>query len=96
MNIRQGERFKVVCVLATSVGLLLSGVSSAQAAAKSMANCQVVMIPKTTDNPFYAAIHFGADQAATELKGKKVQFAGTAQADSQVSYTGNRDWSVEA
>jgi len=83
MKNRQGERFRVACIFATSIGLLIVGIPNGQAAAKTMANCQVVMIPKTTDNPFYAAIHFGADQAAKELKGEKVQFAGTAQADSQ-------------
>lgn len=77
------KRVRVLGVIVASLALTLSGTSLVSAAGKTMATCPVTMIPKTTDNPFFAAIHYGADQAAKELSGSKVNFTGTAQTDAQ-------------
>ncbi|WP_404437210.1 substrate-binding domain-containing protein [Microbacterium aerolatum] len=47
----------------------------------SLADCQLTMIPKNTDNPFFAAAAFGANEAAAELGGPEVNYTGTAQPD---------------
>ncbi len=48
---------------------------------KSLVDCQLTMIPKNTDNPFFAAAAYGANEAATELGGPEVNYTGTAQPD---------------
>ncbi|MCS5735013.1 substrate-binding domain-containing protein [Herbiconiux daphne] len=57
--------------------------TDSDAAAGSLADCDISLIPKSTDNPFFASIRVGADEAAAELGGKPVDFVGTAQADVQ-------------
>ena len=47
----------------------------------SLVDCQLTMIPKNTDNPFFAAAAFGANEAAAELGGPEVNYTGTAQPD---------------
>ena len=74
---------RTLVVLTAGLAMVLSGSLPSNAAPKTMANCLVTLIPKSTDNPFFAAIHHGADQAAKELKGKLVHFTGTAQSDAQ-------------
>jgi rhamnose transport system substrate-binding protein len=49
--------------------------------AKSLADCQMTMIPKNTDNPFFGAGAFGANEAVKEIGGDKVNYTGTAQPD---------------
>jgi len=49
----------------------------------SLEDCSISLIPKSTDNPFFASIHVGADEAAAELDGKPIDFVGSAQADVQ-------------
>jgi rhamnose transport system substrate-binding protein len=83
MSSFKSKRIRVISAIVASLALTLTGTAFASAAGKTMANCPVTLIPKTTDNPFFAAIHYGADQAATELSGKKVNFTGTAQTDAQ-------------
>jgi rhamnose transport system substrate-binding protein len=39
------------------------------------------MIPKNTDNPFFGAAAYGANEAAANMGGKKVNYTGTAQPD---------------
>ncbi|MDA8317011.1 MAG: substrate-binding domain-containing protein [Actinomycetota bacterium] len=51
------------------------------ATGKSIKDCSITMIPKTTDNPYFTAIEFGANKAAAELGGKNVDFVGSPQAD---------------
>jgi rhamnose transport system substrate-binding protein len=48
---------------------------------KSLKDCTMTMIPKNTDNPFFAAGAYGADEAATDMGGKKINYTGTAQPD---------------
>lgn len=60
-----------------------SSAPSADADAASIGDCDISLIPKSTDNPFFASIRVGADEAAAELNGKPVDFVGTAQADVQ-------------
>ena len=79
----QSRKVQVLGVVLASLALSLSGTTLGNAAGKTMSTCPVTLIPKTTDNPFFAAIHYGADQAAKELKGLKVNFTGTAQTDAQ-------------
>jgi len=49
--------------------------------AKSLKNCTMTMIPKNTDNPFFAAGAYGANEAAAGMGGKKINYTGTAQPD---------------
>ena len=79
----QSRKVQVLGVVLASLALSFSGTTLGNAAGKTMSTCPVTLIPKTTDNPFFAAIHYGADQAAKELKGLKVNFTGTAQTDAQ-------------
>lgn len=46
----------------------------------SLKDCSITLIPKTTTNPFYTAVQYGANKAATELGGRPVDYVGTAQA----------------
>jgi rhamnose transport system substrate-binding protein len=48
---------------------------------KSLLDCRMTMIPKNTDNPYFAAIAFGANEAAEELGGTEVNYTGTPQPD---------------
>ena len=41
----------------------------------------MTMIPKNTDNPFFGAGAFGANQAAKDMGGKEINYTGTAQPD---------------
>jgi len=71
------------------LALSLTACASAPAPATStaddhvLADCSIAMIPKNTDNPYFAAIKYGADEAAKELKGSPVHYIGSAQADLQ-------------
>lgn len=58
-------------------GAPIAGASSA----KSLKDCTMTMIPKNTDNPFFAAGAYGANEAATNMGGKKINYTGTAQPD---------------
>lgn len=49
--------------------------------ARSLTDCVMTMIPKNTDNPFFAAGAFGANEAAADMGGKEVNYTGTAQPD---------------
>lgn len=61
------------------------GSSSAPAASaasgKSIKDCSITLIPKTTDNPYFTGVEFGANAAADELGGKHVDFVGSPQSD---------------
>lgn len=48
---------------------------------QSLADCTMTMIPKNTDNPFFAAGAYGANEAAAELGFNEVNYTGTAQPD---------------
>jgi rhamnose transport system substrate-binding protein len=86
-------RTKVVAtVAAAAVAIALAGCapsgsgSNAQPGAggggdQSLLDCQMTMIPKNTDNPFFAAAAFGANEAAADLGGQEVNYTGTAQPD---------------
>jgi len=50
-------------------------------AAASLKDCTMTMIPKNTDNPFFAAGAFGANEAAADMGGKEINYTGTAQPD---------------
>jgi len=82
----------VAAIAAAAVAVALAGCAptggsgssptgSAGGGKASLADCQMTMIPKNTDNPFFAAAAFGADEAAAKLGGKKVNYTGTAQPD---------------
>lgn len=47
---------------------------------KSIKTCTVTMIPKSTDNPYFAAVHTGMDDAQKELGGT-LSFVGPAAGD---------------
>jgi rhamnose transport system substrate-binding protein len=49
--------------------------------AKSLKDCTMTMIPKNTDNPFFAAGAYGANEAAKDMGGKEIKYTGTAQPD---------------
>ena len=55
--------------------------ASAATTGKSIKDCSITLIPKTTDNPYFTAVQFGANEAAKELGGKPVDFVGSPQSD---------------
>lgn len=57
------------------------GTGGAGGEAQSLKDCTMTMIPKNTDNPFFGAGAFGANQAAEEMGGQEVNYTGTAQPD---------------
>jgi rhamnose transport system substrate-binding protein len=57
------------------------GGAGAAGGATSLADCQMTMIPKNTDNPFFGAGAFGANEAVTEIGGSEINYTGTAQPD---------------
>jgi len=76
----------IAAIAALTVGLAgcASGGSTANGTAgggKSLTDCQMTMIPKNTDNPFFGAAAYGANLAAADLGGEKVNYTGTAQPD---------------
>ena len=78
-------RTRVVAVISAAVAAVaLAGCASgtspaAGGSSKSLKDCTMTMIPKNTDNPFFAAGAVGANEAADELGGKPVNYTGTAQ-----------------
>ena len=67
---------------ATAVAPSTSAAAVASApTGKSIKDCSITMIPKTTDNPYFTGIEFGANKAAAELGGKTVDFVGSPQSD---------------
>lgn len=70
----------IVAGCASTAGAGTNGSSDA-AAVKSLKDCTMTMIPKNTDNPFFAAGAFGANEAAKNMGGKEVNYTGTAQPD---------------
>jgi rhamnose transport system substrate-binding protein len=58
-----------------------AGGGSVAAEVQSLKDCTLTMIPKNTDNPFFAAGAFGANQAAADFGGNEVNYTGTAQPD---------------
>lgn len=78
------------CRLAASVAVALltlpgcasdTGGGGAGAQAQSLEDCTVTLIPKNTDNPYFASVNFGAAEAAEELGGGPVDYVGTAAPD---------------
>lgn len=51
------------------------------ATGKSIKDCSITLIPKSTDNPYFTGVQFGANLAAKELGGKPVDFVGSPQSD---------------
>lgn len=83
-------RTKVVAALsAVGLSLLFAGCAPPDAGTggtgtttqRSLKDCTMAMIPKNTDNPFFAAGAYGANEAAKELGFKEVNYTGTAQPD---------------
>lgn len=79
--------FKPKLLAASAIALLavtMTGCASATPTApagadaeRSIADCTVTMIPKSTDNPYFAAVHTGFIQASEELGGK-LEYVGPA------------------
>jgi len=70
----------VVVLLAASLAGCASTPATGDAAEgseKSIKDCTVTMIPKSTDNPYFAAVHTGFIQAQEELGGK-LEYVGPA------------------
>ena len=55
--------------------------SGVPATGKSIKDCAITLIPKTTDNPYFTGVRYGANEAAAELGGKPVDFVGSPQSD---------------
>ncbi len=60
-----------------------AGASAASIAptGKSIKDCAITLIPKSTDNPYFTGVQFGANEAAKALGGKPVDFVGSPQSD---------------
>lgn len=71
----------VALAAAALLAVTLAGCASksedGETAAKSIADCTVTMIPKSTDNPYFASVHTGFIQAQEELGGK-LEYVGPA------------------
>lgn len=67
----------------TAAASQAAGGTDSGGASADLADCATTMIPKTTDNPYFAAVKFGADAAAAEIGAPAVDFVGTAQTDAQ-------------
>ena len=86
MRTKVFAKIAAVVVVISLAGCAPSGTSTNAAGAtsgkgKSLVTCQMTMIPKNTDNPFFAAAAYGANEAAVKLGGKTVNYTGTAQPD---------------
>jgi rhamnose transport system substrate-binding protein len=80
-------RTRVVAILSAAAAAVAltgcaSGTTSAAAGqAQSLKDCTMTMIPKNTDNPYFAAAAVGANEAAKEMGGEEVNYTGTTQPD---------------
>jgi rhamnose transport system substrate-binding protein len=81
-------RTRVVAILtAAAAAAAVAGCASDTSAgagggsAQSLKDCTMTMIPKNTDNPYFAAGAVGANEAAEEMGGQPVNYTGTAQPD---------------
>lgn len=76
------KRIGTVSAIA-AIAIALTGCASTPAvpnaadATKSIKDCTITMIPKSTDNPYFAAVHTGFVQGSTELGGK-LEYVGPA------------------
>lgn len=74
----------VAAALATAGALVLTGCAAAEPSGppppRPVHDCNLTMIPKNTDNPYFAAVHTGMADAQRELGGD-LSFVGPAAAD---------------
>jgi rhamnose transport system substrate-binding protein len=81
----QKKLISVAAIVALAIGVAGCATGSdtptATGTAASLADCTMTMIPKNTDNPFFAAGAFGANEAATDMGGQEINYTGTAQPD---------------
>lgn len=81
----QKKLISVGAIVALAIGVAGCATGSdapnAPDVAASLTDCTMTMIPKNTDNPFFAAGAFGANEAAADMGGQEINYTGTAQPD---------------
>lgn len=73
------RRTALTAVLLMLLGACAPASGTGPAAPKSIRDCNLTMIPKSTDNPYFAAVHTGMADAQRELGGE-LSFVGPAAA----------------